>query len=255
VRATQALLLLLGILATPAPVFAQRARAARVPDLSRLLVITAHPDDESLFAPLLGARCGITAECTLLVMTHGENGPCVLPAGCGPDLAATRSAELTAAAAFLQSRLELWTLPDVMSDVVEQWGGHDALVQRMAEAIDGVRPTAILTFDPAHGTTCHPAHRAVGAAVVEAAGERDVYFIETRATVDAGRYMLSRAIDRASTTLMFDVAASWHFMVDDMRVHASQFTETAIESVADISDKTIVMIPASATASYNHPCD
>jgi hypothetical protein len=88
-------LLLLGILATPGQLFAQRTRAARTPDFSRLLVVTAHPDDESLFAPLLGARCGITAECTLLVMTRGENGPCVLAAGCGPDLAATRSAELT----------------------------------------------------------------------------------------------------------------------------------------------------------------
>ncbi|HEY2830607.1 MAG TPA: PIG-L family deacetylase, partial [Thermoanaerobaculia bacterium] len=123
-RAVQVLLLLLllGILATPRQLFAQRTRAARTPDFSRLLVVTAHPDDESLFAPLLGARCGITAECTLLVMTRGENGPCVLAAGCGPDLAATRSAELTAATALLQTRLDLWTLPDVMSDVLDQWG-------------------------------------------------------------------------------------------------------------------------------------
>lgn len=249
------LLLLLGILARPAPAVAQRTRAARVPDFSRLLVITAHPDDESLFAPLLGARCGFTSECTLLVMTRGENGPCVLAAGCGSDLAATRSAELAAAAALLHSRLELWTLPDVMSDVLEQWGGHDALVQRIADAIDTVAPTATLTFDPAHGTTCHPAHRAVGAAVAEAAGDRNVYFIETRATVDGGRYVLARAINHASASLVFDVAASWHFITDDMRTHASQFSETAIESVADSSDKTIVMIPANATASYNSPCE
>jgi len=248
-------LLLLGILAISAPVVAQRTRAARVPAFSRLLVITAHPDDESLFAPLLGARCGITSDCTLLVMTRGENGPCVLADGCGPDLAATRTAELTAAAALLHTRLELWTLPDVMSDVFEQWGGHDPFVQRIAAAIASVQPTAILTFDPAHGTTCHPAHRAVGSAVAEAAADRKVYFIETRATLKGERYVLSRAIDRASTTLLFDVVASWHFITDDMRVHASQFPEAAIESVAEAPDKTIVMIPANAVAAYNSPCE
>src|ERR1043166_2589633 len=76
-------------LATSAPVAVQKSPAARVPDPSRLLVITAHPDDESLFAPLLGGYCGVTPECTLLVMTRGENGPCVLASGCVPDLGAT----------------------------------------------------------------------------------------------------------------------------------------------------------------------
>src|ERR1051326_6203195 len=113
-------LLLLGILVIAAPLAAQKNRAARVPNLSRILVVTAHPDDESLFAPILGAYCGVMSECTLLVMTHGENGPCVLAGGCGPDLGATRASELTAAAALLHTRLVLWTLPDVMTNVVDR---------------------------------------------------------------------------------------------------------------------------------------
>ena len=248
-------LALLGILAISAPMTAQKTRAARMSDFSRILVITAHPDDESLFAPLLGARCGVTSDCTLLVMTRGENGPCVLASGCGSDLAATRTSELTAAAALLHARLELWTLPDVMSDVVPAWGGVDALRARLTEAIEIANPTAILTFDPAHGTSCHPAHRALGAAVAEAAGNRRVFFIETRESLDGERYVLSRAIDHASVSLVFDVSASWHFITDDMRVHASQFPETAIESVAAATDKTIVLIPAGAVAAYNSPCE
>jgi LmbE family N-acetylglucosaminyl deacetylase len=248
-------LLLVGILATSAQVAAQKSRAARVPNLSRLLVITAHPDDESLISPLLGAYCGVMSECTLLVMTRGENGPCVLASGCGTDLGATRASELTAAAALLHSRLELWTFPDVMSDVLDQWGGHDAVVHRVADAIERIQPTAIVTFDPAHGTTCHPAHRALGSVVAESGGDRKVYFIETRAKVDGERYVLSRAIDHSSNTLIFDVAASWHFMTDDMRTHASQFPEAAIESAAETSDKTIALIPANAVAVYNSPCD
>jgi LmbE family N-acetylglucosaminyl deacetylase len=248
-------LLLLVILATAAPAAAQRTRAARIPDFSRLLVITAHPDDESLFSPLLGARCGVVADCTLLVMTRGENGPCVLAGGCGPDLAATRTNELNAAAALLHAKLVLWTLPDVMNDVIAQWGGHDALLARIAQAVDDVNPTAILTLDPTHGTTCHPAHRTLGAIVAEAAGERHVFFIETRASLDGERYVLFPAIDHASPLYRFDVASSWHFFADDMRAHASQFSETAVESVAETADKMILMIPSNATASYVAPCE
>jgi LmbE family N-acetylglucosaminyl deacetylase len=250
-------LLLLLVALTTAPVSAQLARATRTDDFSRILAITAHPDDESLIAPLLGQYCGTTSTCKLLVMTRGENGDCMLAQGCDDEsLADRRSAELTVAAAMLHTELEAWSLPDVFANVEDNWGGSDAVVSRLSIAVEAFNPTAIITFDAAHGTTCHPAHRAVARLVAAAAGAHRVYQIETRARVnDDDTFVLTRAVDGASRLLFFDVSASWHFIGDDMHVHASQFTEEAVQSVLRVNDRTLVLMPLGATAAYDVPCD
>jgi LmbE family N-acetylglucosaminyl deacetylase len=248
--------LLLLVALTAAPVAAQVTRATRTDDFSRILVVTAHPDDEFLVAPLLGSYCGTVSTCKLLVMTRGEEGDCMLSDHECENLGDRQSAELTAAAAMLHTQLEAWSLPDVMADVADTWGGHDALVARLTTAIDDFNPTAIVTLDPRHGTTCHAAHRTVAQVVVDAAAMHPVFFIETRARIsDDSRYILTRAVNAASHLYFFDLTASWHFIGDDMRAHPSQFTNEAIQSVLTTPDKTLVLMPAGAVAAYDGACE
>src|SRR6185369_9056626 len=130
---------------------------------ARILWIGAHPDDEIVIAPLLGRECVERgAQCALLVMTAGE-------AGAAP---AVRAAEMQRAAGLFRASLTQWTFADVMGDVDAAWaaatGGREALVARLAAEIRAVAPEAVYTFDPRHGTTCHPAHRALGQLVIDA---------------------------------------------------------------------------------------
>ena len=72
-----------------------------------ILVITAHPDDEILIAPLLANRCiRGGASCSILVMTTGN------AAGLGE----IRVGEMTRAAALLNLRLTQWTYSDILDD-------------------------------------------------------------------------------------------------------------------------------------------
>src|SRR2546422_4479037 len=70
-----------------------RVHAVRQAPAARILWIGAHPDDETLVAPILGPACARqNAVCTLLVFTRGERGGCAIPSGCGPDLGSVRAA-------------------------------------------------------------------------------------------------------------------------------------------------------------------
>ncbi len=249
------------------PASAQRVRSVReLADFSRILWIGAHPDDESLLAPLLGIRCVETSShCSILVMTRGENGPCALAAGCGPDLGSLRVKELHDAAAKLNADAEAWELPDVMSDVAAQWdataGGHEALLSRLQRAIEAVAPTVVMTFDPKHGSTCHPAHIAVPELATQAAARLEhrppVLFIETRARAEGESFVLYRGVSSARTLMIFGVGNAWHYLLDDLRTHASQFTAAQVASLEwPAQERTIALLPAEAqgTAVYVDAC-
>ena len=206
-------------------------------DTARILWIGAHPDDESTVAPFLGASCvDGTSRCMIIVLTRGENGG-------DPNV---RSSEMRAAAALLHADLEQWDFADTMNPSAD-WD-RTALVPRLRDAIAAFRPTMILTFDPVHGTTCHPAHRAIAPLVIEAAGTKNVFYSEMRATPQLA---LSIGINGASRR--FQGNLPWHFLVDDLRAHASQFTPEQVDALA-ASEVPIVLIPATATATYNAPC-
>jgi LmbE family N-acetylglucosaminyl deacetylase len=231
-----------------------RHRAVRLP-AERILWVGAHPDDESLIAPLLGTSCVEGhVPCSLLVMTHGEHGECVMPASCGVDLGAIRASEMQSAASLLHSSLTLWTFSDVLQDVDASWsaeaGSHEALVQRIEGVITAEKPIVVYTFDPMHGSTCHPAHRATGALVLEAidrlgpAAPR-VVLIETAVNIVGGDFLFSTATRDA---IALDATASWYWLVRDIEAHPSQFTPQQADAIQRTppDQQRIFLLPAAA---------
>ena len=144
----RSLLLILALfLAVAGRAEAARVRAVRASPPSRLLWIGAHPDDEALIAPIFGTECVERGnDCVIVILTNGS-----------PE----RAAEVQRAAAALHARLIQWDLPDIFD--VTQWGDRSALVARLASTIAAEAPTEIYTFDPRHGSSCHPAPSRRGA--------------------------------------------------------------------------------------------
>jgi LmbE family N-acetylglucosaminyl deacetylase len=234
---------------------------------ARVLWIGAHPDDETIIAPLLGATCVENrVHCSLIVFTAGEAGACGLPSGCTPDLGEVRRGEMAAAASALHARLTQLDYPDVMDNVRAAWAAHDgndaALLQRLRDLITAEQPTLIVTFDPAHGSTCHPAHRTLGTLVLEAcAGESrcpPLYLVETSVTFAGDDISFAPAVQDAPNMLLFDVSAFWHYMTEDMALHASQFTSAQISSVSQTpsAGRLFPLLPATAAAAahYTRSC-
>lgn len=147
-----------------------RARAAtvaqkpvgsdRLPDVSSVLAVCAHPDDESfgLGAVLAGfAQCGSTTG--VLCLTHGEASTL----GVAVDLGEVRAAELASAANELGvARVELLDYPDgglAATDLADL----TSVIRRRAVA---EHADLLLVFDEG-GITGHPDHeRSTEAAVV-----------------------------------------------------------------------------------------
>ena len=227
------------LLLAPLPLGA-RTRAASPPQ--RILWIGAHPDDEILVSPIFGRVCvDEHNECAMLVMTRGEGG----------GSAEVRSMEMQRAAAMLHATLMHWTLPDVLADVDAAWsaaaGGHAALVARIAAEIAAVAPTAIYTFDPHHGSTCHPAHRTVGAMVLEAAPRVPVFLVETTNAFQSA----------VAQPIVVDATSTWSYFVRDAEIHASQFPQAQVDMFATlpIEQRRVYLIDSRSNATYTFTCD
>jgi LmbE family N-acetylglucosaminyl deacetylase len=225
-------------------------------DARRILWIGAHPDDELLIAPLLGRHCiEGTSRCSMIVATRGENGPCELPGGCS-DLGAIREQEMGSAAAFFRASLTQWSLPDVMSDVAIAWGPD--VITRLEQAIAIEHPTVVITFDPRHGSTCHPAHEAIGSLVLDAIARMgtaapDVFLVETGATLH-DRYRFANALPGQAITI--DERATWHYLTDDAAIHASQFSTAILGSLGQTPQSERFLFIASApNAGHSELCN
>ena len=126
-----------------------------------VLVVMAHPDDESMGSGglvLRHTRNDIPVH--LICATQGEAGWAGKPIGAKKeDLAEIRSAELEEAAVALGLRgVELWDYPDggvARSDQQE-------ITQRIWEEITKLRPKAVVGWGP-DGAYGHPDHIAMGA--------------------------------------------------------------------------------------------
>src|ERR1700693_181604 len=126
-----------------------------------VLVVMAHPDDESMGCGgliLRHPRAGIPAP--LICATRGETGWSGKPLGARKeDLAQIRTQALEEAAAALAiSGVELWDYPDGGVSKCDP----QEITQRIWEQITKLRPKAVVGWGP-DGVYGHPDHIAVGA--------------------------------------------------------------------------------------------
>jgi LmbE family N-acetylglucosaminyl deacetylase len=230
------------------------------PGVSSVLWIAAHPDDEVLAAPLLSRLCldeGL--RCSFLVFTRGEKGDCFLPGGCRPDLGAVRAAEMARAAQLFHAGLTLWSLPDsgaAPDGSAGSWdaaaGSHAALLASLRGVITRTGADLVLTFDPRHGTSCHPDHRAVGGLVHEAISTMQrppiAYLLETR-LVEQGSPVTIHFLPAASAAtgvFAFDGNPAWRMTNADVQTHASQFDARLRRAVSRVppAERAVFLGPA-----------
>ena len=217
-----------------------RTRAAQhpadIPSPSTVMWIAAHPDDEAVAAPLLSLWCREQrARCAFLVLTRGEAGLCLRPEGCMPDIATVRSAEEAAASQYFNADLILLTLPDGVGATPPSWPD---MTSTIAAYIEAVHPDLILTFDPRHGTTCHPDHRATANIVLESVKRLTfrpaVYLLETRISIGSNPLSI-HFTSGAAAAQRFDGNATWNAVIEDMQRHPSQFDSRWIAAIESVS--------------------
>jgi N-acetylglucosamine malate deacetylase 2 len=137
-----------------------------LPRVHRLLVVIAHPDDESFgLGALLSSFMAQGTEVSVLCFTHGEKSTL---GSHGTDLATVRSHELRHAAEVLGiAHVALLNYPDGRLADAPLDDLRDEVLQRAVNA-DG-----FLVFDEG-GVTGHPDHRQATRAAVAAAETRDL---------------------------------------------------------------------------------
>ncbi|WP_205860596.1 PIG-L family deacetylase [Phycicoccus sp. HDW14] len=139
------------------------------PDWQRVLVVVAHPDDESFaLGALLDRFAEGGAEVHVLCLTRGEAS--TLGAG-SVDLATVRAAELASAGQVLgmASTIAMAHPDGTLANV-----DPDLLAADVDRSIERTRPDGLLVFDPVAGVTGHPDHAAASVAAMGAAGRADL---------------------------------------------------------------------------------
>jgi LmbE family N-acetylglucosaminyl deacetylase len=135
-----------------------------------ILAVFAHPDDETLVAPLLAAYARRGVRVQLAVVTDGEKGTqahAAIPAG--PELARVRAEEARCSCralgieppillGFKDGELGKQTRPP--------WMPLAEVETEVAKVLQRVRPDVLITFGP-EGAYGHPDHRLVGAVVTQ----------------------------------------------------------------------------------------
>lgn len=134
-------------------------------------------------------------------------------------------------------------------------GSKEQLVRALQEQIERLRPDTLLTFDPRHGTTCHPDHRATGELALlaaQAAGlpKSALLFVESAVAGVGGSTApgFHQAVASDSRVQTISTAPAWAVPVHLMgMVYRSQYFASEVEAVRTIpqSGRTLSLIRAS----------
>lgn len=131
-----------------------------------LLLVFAHPDDESVFAGGIASRWSDAgAQVSLVTATMGDRGKVGNPAVCLPgDLWRVRQEELRDAARLIGiTSLRVLGYPDQgLRDAPA-----DTIRRQLVEILRAARPQVVVTFEPS-GTNLHPDHVAISRFVTDA---------------------------------------------------------------------------------------
>ncbi|MBV9095468.1 MAG: N-acetyl-1-D-myo-inositol-2-amino-2-deoxy-alpha-D-glucopyranoside deacetylase [Streptosporangiaceae bacterium] len=218
------------------------------PDRPRLLLVHAHPDDESIATGATMARYAAEgAQVTLVTCTLGELGEIIPPslarlaADSDDRLGEYRIGELAAACAALGVTDHRflggpgrWRDSGMMGTAGNDdprcfWRADlDEAAAVLAEVIDEVRPQVLVSYD-SDGGYGHPdhiqAHRVAWRAF-EQAGSGQAGSGQARRWRPAKFYAIARPEDGAATTRI-DADAWFGAKLAAMRAHATQITVTA----------------------------
>ncbi len=140
-------------------------------DVDRVVVVAAHPDDETLGAAgLLATAAARGIPIDLIVVTDGEGSHPASPTHTPATLALLRRRELQAAAAVLGLRggIVFLGLPDGGTD-----GHREAITAALDETLDHTASERVLVLSPWRGDG-HRDHRVVGEIVEEVCARRGV---------------------------------------------------------------------------------
>jgi LmbE family N-acetylglucosaminyl deacetylase len=138
-----------------------------------LMMVVAHPDDESMGAATLAryADHGLTVAC--VYATRGEGGGNAVGTQGGAALGILREAELRRCLArlgvsftYFLDRLD-WAYTESAQATLEHWG-HEETLGRLVRLIRALRPDVVVTILPAPSGGQHGHHQAAGLLATEA---------------------------------------------------------------------------------------
>jgi N-acetylglucosamine malate deacetylase 2 len=187
---------------------------------STLLVITAHPDDESF--PMGGTLAKYASEGVRVVLVAATSGEAGIPEMQPSQAAALRKNELRAAAAILRvARLEFLDYPD--GNLAAAEAGE--VVSRLVAIMEHEAPQVVVTFGP-DGISGHPDHIAIYRFTTQAVRDAKIkarlyYLAPSEATLQGCGVPLSQ-IAAAEQMIGIDVGAFLVPKVRAMQAHASQ---------------------------------
>ena len=260
-------------------------------DGKAILFVGAHPDDEVGLAPLLASACiDGSARCHFVVAAEGKSVGCLLArTNTDPvDCSRVRREEMRRSARLFNGDVEFYGWEDLFyahNDVglqrtLNEWadaaGGRAVLVARFEQTLRTFRPQVVLSLDPRHGSTCHPAHRATATLLLEALGrfpiaDRPQLWFEQSDNI-AERSSAVAAINEhfgyvewpetLRDSVYFDAnkklrngRSAYDYVGDVLRIHASQWPKIATgEERADApaSQRLVPLAPISSYASDDY---
>ncbi len=130
----------------------------------KVLVFTAHPDDEVACGGTIAKLTRNNNDVVVVIATNGDKGthdPSVLP----EEISKTRKREMDRAAQILGLDKVIWLGFDDGSLETNR----DLLKESVYRTIREEKPHAVITFDPWKRWDPHPDHRTIGFVAVEAA--------------------------------------------------------------------------------------